>query len=125
MQQALATESSVRQTANTETLNAAKLYADSKKLEILNTLSNELIKKTLITITQEHISQGYVVLPDISIVIGSVVAFLNRVAIFENEDFQVSVVEESARLVFLNNLAIGGVEAPEVGEQLRLTYWSL
>lgn len=125
VQNDLAVEVAARQAADAATLNAAKAYTDSKKLEILNTLSQDLIKKTMITLTQEHINQGYVVLPHTNIVAGSMSAFMNRIAIFESEDFEILIVGQSARLVFLNNLVIGGAEEAQVGEQLRLTYWSL
>lgn len=118
-------EGDAREAGDVATLSAAKAYADAKKLELLNTLSQDLIKKTIITLTQQQIDQGYIVLPHTNIVVGSMGAFINRIAIFENEDFEITIVGQTARLIFLNSLAIGGAEEVQAGEQLRLTYWSL
>lgn len=125
LQNQINNEVAARQAADTATLNTAKAYTDATKLGLLNTLSQDLIKKTMITLTQQQIDQGYVVLPHTNIVAGSMGAFINRIPIFENEDFQITIIGQTARLVFLNNLAIGGAEEAQVGEQLRLTYWSL
>lgn len=98
---------------------------DDAKQEILDLVSQSLIKKEVITITQQHIDNGYVPLSGQNIIANSMVAFAGRLGIFENEDFALSVVSGSARLTFINDFAENGTEAVEVGEVLRLTYWSL
>lgn len=121
----LSTEESIRAAAEALTLSAANAYSDSKKQEILNLLSQTLIKKQNITLTPQHIFQGYIDLPHINIISGSLSAFLDRLAIFENEDFALSQVGAATRLTFANSLASSGSEALEGGETLRITYWTL
>jgi len=95
------------------------------KQEILDILSQSLIKRRLITLTQEHVDQGYVEFPATGIISNSITAFLNRLGVFENEDFSISVVGSNTRLTFINNFASSGAEAVQAGEQLRLSYWIL
>lgn len=99
--------------------------ATANKQEILNILSQSLVKKQLITLSQQHVDQGYVELPIIGIIPNSINAYLNRLGIFQDEDFTVSVVGSNTRLTFINNFAASGQEAIQIGEQLRITYWTL
>lgn len=98
--------------------------ADGKQ-EILNILSQSLLRKQLIVLTQQHIDQGYVEFPATGIVPNSITAFLNRLGIFQDEDFSITAVGANTRLTFINNFASSGEEPAQAGEQLRLTYWIL
>jgi hypothetical protein len=97
----------------------------SNKQDILNLLSQDLIKKKVIPITQAHIQQGYVELDDIEIVPDSIVAFINRLGLFEGEDFSVSEVGSKTRFIFQNNLLQNAYEELEAGDVLRVKYWTL
>jgi hypothetical protein len=95
------------------------------KQDILDLLSQSLVKRQLIVLTQQHVDQGYIDLPVVDIIANSLTAFVNRLGIFQDEDFTVSVVGDSTRLTFINALASTGDEAIQAGEQLRVTYWTL
>jgi hypothetical protein len=97
----------------------------TNKQEILNLISQSLVKKQLITLTSQHVTQGYVELPVVGIISNSINAFLNRLGIFQDEDFSVSEVNNQTRITFINNFAATGEEAVQAGEQLRVTYWIL
>jgi len=99
--------------------------ATANRQEILNILSQSLVKKQRIDLNQQHIDQGYVELPVIGIIPNSINAFINRLGIFQDEDFTVSVVGSNTRITFINSFAAFGQEAVQVGEQLRITYWTL
>jgi hypothetical protein len=97
----------------------------SNKQDILNLLSQDLIKKKVIPITQTHIQQGYVELDDTEIVPDSIVAFINRLGLFEGEDFSISEVGNKTRFIFQNNLLQDSYEELETGDVLRVKYWTL
>lgn len=95
----------------------------SSKQEVLNLLSHGLIKKQKIILNQQHIDDGYVELPHIGIVPDSFDAFMDRLGIFEDEDFELEEVDGKTRLVFINNFEKDGDEEIEVGAELRVKYW--
>lgn len=95
------------------------------KQDVLDLLSQSLVKKQLIVLTQQQVDQGYVDLPVVGIISNSITAFVNRLGIFQDEDFTVSVVGGNTRLTFINAFASTGEEAVQAGEQLRVTYWTL
>lgn len=125
LENAISAESSFRQAADASTLSSANAHSDTNKQQILNLLSQTLIKKQEIVLTSTHITQGYVQLPHVNIINKSLSAFVGRLGIFENEDFTLLEVGGVTRLVFANTLAMGGNEALEGGEVLRITYWTL
>lgn len=100
-------------------------YTDQKNQEILDLLALTLIKKEEVTLSAQNIIDGYVDLTGTGIIARSMVASIDRLNVFENEDFSLSVVSGVTRMTFLNSFASGGDEAVEAGEKLRLTYWSL
>lgn len=100
-------------------------YTDEKHQEILDLISQTLIKKEEVTLSAQNITDGYVELTGTGIIARSMMASIDRLNVFENEDFSVSVVNGVTRMIFLNSFAAGGDEAVEAGEKLRLTYWSL
>lgn len=122
---AISAEASIRAAADAQTLTNANTYSDTNKQQILNLLSQTLVKKQQIVLTSVHITQGYIELPHINIIDKSLSAFVDRLGIFEDEDFTLLEVGSITRLVFINNLALGGNEALEGGETLRITYWTL
>lgn len=108
-----------------QSIQSLQTGATANKQEILNLISQSLVKKQLITLTQEHVDQGFVDISVINIIPNSMVVFLNRLGIFEDEDFSVSVVDNKTRLTFINNFSATGLEPVQPGEQLRITYWTL
>jgi multidrug efflux pump subunit AcrA (membrane-fusion protein) len=100
-------------------------YTDEKHQEILDVISETLLKKEEVTLSAQNITDGYVELAGTGIIADSMVASIDRLNVFENEDFNLSVVDGVTRMTFLNSFAAGGDEAVEAGEKLRLTYWSL
>jgi len=100
-------------------------YADQKFEEILTLISETLIKNEIVTITEADVQAGFVTLQATNVIPKSMVASIDRLSVFENEDFSLSVVSGATKMTFLNSFAAGGAEAIEAGEQLRLTYWSL
>ena len=100
-------------------------YTDLKHQEILDLVSLTLLKKEEVVLTEQNITDGYVGLTGTEIIARSMVASIDRLNVFESEDFSLSVVDGVTRMTFLNSFASGGDEAVEAGEKLRLTYWSL
>lgn len=97
----------------------------NNKQYILNLLSEKLVKNQTIHITEAHLKNGYVELNDIDIIPSTVVAFMNRLGLFEGEDFSILQVSNKTRFVFQNNLLPNGNEGLEIGDVLRLKYWTL
>ena len=100
------------------------VYTNEKHQEIVDLISETLLKQEVFVITEEDVSNGYVELAGTDIVSRSVSAFVDRLCIFEGEDYSLSLVEGSVRLAFLNSFAADGEEAIEEGDSLRVTYWS-
>ena len=100
-------------------------YTDLKHQEILDLVSLTLLKKEEVILTEQNITDGYVSLSGTEIIARSMAASIDRLNVFESEDFSLSVVDGVTRMTFLNSFASGGDEAVEAGEKLRLTYWSL
>jgi multidrug efflux pump subunit AcrA (membrane-fusion protein) len=100
-------------------------YTDLKHQEILDLVSLTLLKKEEVILTEQNITDGYVSLSGAEIIARSMAASIDRLNVFESEDFSLSVVDGVTRMTFLNSFASGGDEAVEAGEKLRLTYWSL
>jgi hypothetical protein len=55
-------------------------------------------------------------------VASSLVVFVNRLAVHEGEDYTVSVVDGVTRLTWAGEFAVGGIEAIELGDFIRVTY---
>ena len=125
LQQSIDQETANRQGNVQAALAEAKAYSDTNKQQILDLLSQGIIKKQKIIISEEHIAQGYIELPDTNIVQDSLDAFIDRLGMFENEDFELLVVGETTRLTFINNFAKGGNEEIEFGSELRVKYWTI
>ena len=109
-------------TVNTS-IQEAKDTAAANKQEILSLLSQSLVKRMKIVLTQQHIDDGYVELPHVGIVHGSLDAHMDRLGMFEGEDFTLHEVGLKTRLVFINSFEAGGDEEVEVGAELRVKYW--
>jgi hypothetical protein len=100
-------------------------YTDEKYQDVLDLISQTLLKKEIVTITAQNVSDGYVTLAATNVIPKSMTASIDRLSVFEDEDFSLSVVDGTTRMTFLNSFASDGDEAVEENEQLRLTYWSL
>lgn len=103
----------------------AEEHTDQKYQDVLTLISETLLKKEIVTITAQNVTDGYVDLTATDVIPKSMTASIDRLSVFEDEDFSLSVVEGVTRMTFLNSFATGGDEAIEENEQLRLTYWSL
>lgn len=125
MENSLLAEQSARITADAVFLQEAKDYSENSKADIIHLLSQNLIKKQKIVITDQHIASGYIELPHTNIVPDSIVAFIDRLGIFEGEDFSLVSAQGKTRLVFANSLIVGGNEEIESGAELRVKYWTL
>lgn len=110
------------QTIN-DSIQDAKDTAAANRQEVLSLLSQSLIKKQRIVLTSQHITQGYVELSQINIVPGSLDGHIDRLGIFEDEDFELSEVNGKTRLTFINSFAAGGDEEIEENAELRIKYW--
>lgn len=55
-------------------------------------------------------------------VANSLVVFVNRLAVHENVDYTVSVVDGVTRLTWAGDFAVGGIEEIELGDFIRVTY---
>lgn len=106
-----------------QSIQDAKDTAAANKQEVLSLLSQSLIKKQRIVLTSQHVSQGYVELPHTDIVPDSLDAHMDRLGLFEDEDFELSEVNGKTRLTFINSFAAGGDEEIEEGAELRVKYW--
>jgi hypothetical protein len=100
-------------------------YTDEKYQDILDLISDTLLKKEEVVISAQNVADGYVTLAGTSVISKSMTAFIDRLAVFEGEDFSLSVVDGATRMTFLNSFAPGGDEGVEENEKIRLTYWSL
>ena len=111
------------------TINAsiqeAKDTAVNNKQQILGLLSQSLIKKQKFILTAAHVAQNYIELPHINIVPDSLDAFIDRLGIFENEDFELLEINGKTRLMFINNFNSDGDEKIEEGSELRVKYWTV
>lgn len=123
LESSISNEASARIAGDAATLEAANQYSDANKNQVLSLLSNYLLKRQKIIITSQHISQGYVELPHVGIVLGSLDAYIDRLGIFEDEDFELSEVDGKTRLTFINSFSEGGDEEIEQGAELRVKYW--
>lgn len=94
-------------------------------LELLNLKAAISLEK--FTITQEHLDAGFIELDTTHFVANSLVVFIGRLAAFEDEDFFVTSNPDTAnlRLTFTGNFAVDAPEAPVLGEQIRVTYWTI
>lgn len=108
-----------------QSIEEVKNTANANKEEIFNLLSQTLIKNKLISISNTDIQRGYILIEHVNIVKDSLVAFINRLGIFENEDFYLSEDNGQTKLIFQNSLLQNGNEALEEGDILRLKYWTL
>jgi cellobiose-specific phosphotransferase system component IIA len=106
-------------------IQEAKDSINSNKQNFLNLLSNDLIKNQKIEITSQHVAQGYIIIPHINIIHKSIGVHIGRLSLFLNEDFGLVEMETYTKLVFSNALAAGGLEAIEVGDVLRVSYWAI
>lgn len=104
-------------------IQEAKDTAAANKQEVLSLLSQSLIKKQRIILTSQHVAQGYVELPHTNIVPDSLDGHIDRLGLFEDEDFELSEVDGKTRLTFINSFAADGDEEVEEGAELRVKYW--
>ena len=104
-------------------IQEAKNAAASGKQDVLGLLSQNLIKKEKIVINQQHVTNGYVELNNINIIQDSLSAFMDRLGIFEGEDFLLQEVSGKTRLIFINSFSKNGDEEIEIGSELRVKYW--
>jgi hypothetical protein len=104
-------------------IQEAKETSAANKQEVLSLLSQSLIKKQKIILTSQHVAQGYVELPHTNIVPDSLDGHIDRLGLFEDEDFELSEVDGKTRLTFINSFTKGGDEEIEEGAELRVKYW--
>lgn len=80
-------------------------------------------KSELFTVTAETISQGFVEIEAKEIIRDSLMAHVDRLAIFKDEDFTLGYgTNGKFRLTFMGTLLPGGSEALEVGDKIRVGY---
>lgn len=108
-----------------QSIEEVKNTANTNKEEIYTLLSQSLIKKKLITVSNTDIQRGYALIDDTGIVKDSLVAFINRLGIFEYEDFYLSESDGKTKMIFQNDLLPNGDEPLEEGDILRLSYWTI
>ena len=108
-----------------QSIEEVRSTANTNKEEIYTLLSQYLIKKKLITVSSTDIQRGYALIEDTGIVKDSLVAFINRLGIFEDEDFYLSESDGKTQIIFQNDLLPDGDEPLEAGDVLRLNYWTI
>lgn len=80
-------------------------------------------KSELFTATAEIIAQGFVEIEAKEIIRDSIMAHVDRLAIFKDEDFTLSYgTNGKFRLTFCGTILPGGSEALEVGDKIRVGY---
>lgn len=80
-------------------------------------------KSQLFTATAEIIAQGFVEIEAKEIIRDSIMAHVDRLAIFKDEDFTLSYgTNGKFRLTFSGTILPGGSEALEVGDKIRVGY---
>lgn len=104
-------------------IQEAKDTSAANKQEVLSLLSQSLIKKQKIILNSQHVAQGYVELAHTDIVPGSLDGHIDRLGLFEDEDFELSEVGGKTRLTFINSFTEGRDEEIEEGAELRVKYW--
>jgi len=88
-------------------------------------LDNRYPVSGVAVLTAQDIANGYLALgaPMSSIVPSSILAWVDRLAIFENSDFALLDTGTDTHLVFDGSLMPGGDEALAVGDRIRFQYW--
>lgn len=105
----LMTETSLRESAD--------IALDSR----VGLLENQEYNKSVITVTSGQVSAGYIDLAD-KAVDKSTVIFVNRVPVFEGEDYSISLNNNLTRITFINTFAPGQADALTTGDKVRVTY---
>lgn len=77
--------------------------------------------KEKFTLTSTNISNGYIDLAH-EVEAASIHAFVDRLAIFEDDDYTISVVGGKTRMTFSGSLASGGDEELEAGDVIQVKY---
>ena len=109
----------------TAAISTAEGYTDTEKQDVLSLISNTLVQQETVTITAQNVQDGFVPLTGTNIVPRSMMVFIDRLCMFENVDYSLSVVDGVTNLTFLNSFAAGGVEEIDENTVLRVTYWSV
>ena len=109
----------------TAAISTAEGYTDTEKQDVLALISNTLVQQETLTITAQNVQDGFVSLTGVNIVPRSMMVFIDRLCMFENVDYSLSVVDGVTNLTFLNSFAAGGVEEIDENTALRVTYWSI
>ena len=110
----------------------SSVYNQENSLVIRNDMTIEKLKLDMeaikwksekFTVTSEMIAQGFVEIEAKEIIRDSLMAHVDRLAIFQGEDFVVSYgTNGKFRLTFAGSILPGGSEELEVGDTLRVGY---
>ena len=110
----------------------SSVYNQENSLVIRNDMTIEKLKLNMeaikwksekFTVTSEMIAQGFVEIEAKEIIRDSLMAHVDRLAIFQGEDFVVSYgTNGKFRLTFAGSILPGGSEELEVGDTLRVGY---
>jgi len=111
---------------------ASSVFTQENSLVIRNDMTIEKLKlnmeaikwkSELFTVTAEMIAQGFVEIEAKEIIRDSLMAHVDRLAIFKDEDFTLGYgTSGKFRLTFNGTLLPGGSEALEVGDKIRVGY---
>jgi hypothetical protein len=127
LQDNIDSESSARQSADSAlqaNINAeasARQSADSALDIRVTALENVSFEKQNFVLSQSDISNGYINLSNQAID-KSIRLYVGRLAGFEGEDYQLSVVDSVTRITFIGSFASGGVEALTEGDKVKVAY---
>lgn len=76
-------------------------------------------------LTSQDVSNGYIELPVSDVVANATSVFLGRLALFPDLDYIISTVSGKVRITFTGNLAVNQPEAPSVGDNVHVLYWTV
>lgn len=76
-------------------------------------------------LSAEDVSNGYIELPVSDVVANATSVFVDRLALFPDLDYTISVVSEKVRITFTGNFATNQPEAPSVGDNIHVLYWTV
>ena len=101
--------------------SSARQSADSALDARIQLLEGVSFEKENFVLTSNDIANGYIDLSNEAIA-KSVRFYVGRLAGFEGEDYQLSVVGGVTRVTFIGSFAAGGAEAMEQGDKVKVSY---
>lgn len=76
------------------------------------------------TLVEEDINNNYIELPLASIIIPATLIFVDRLLLSPELDYTISFIDGKIRISFVGDYSPGQPEAPSIGDNLHIFYWT-